>query len=123
MQKFSVKPYRRKDGFVMLYVNNNENRVSLGIAEDVKTSKITAGQKKILAEFERAIANTATIATNFKSNSQTSILNSGYLKFFAVDDGRIDDLHVECDGGYLLTSDGRLLRLSDVVDTMNGGVQ
>ena len=119
MKTFTVKPYRRRDGFVMLFVNNNLNKVSLGISEDVKTSKLTNGQKKLYASFERAVFKTAEIVKNFKSDSQTSVLDSGRLKFFCVDDGRIDDLSLESDGGYILASGGRLLNLADIEAKMN----
>lgn len=119
MQKFTIRAYKRKDDFVMLYLNDNEKKVSLGIAEDVKTSKMTAAQKKLYATLERAIFNANVIATNFKSNSQTSILDSGRIKFFAVDNGKIDDLSLESDGGYILTPDGRLLSLTEIEFQMN----
>ena len=104
---------------MMLFVNNNANRVSLGISEDVKTSKLTNGQKKLYASFERAVFKTPEIVKGFKSDSHTSVLDSGCLKFFAVDDGRIDDLSLESDGGYILTNDGRLLSLADIEAQLN----
>lgn len=119
MQKFTIRAYKRKDGFVMLYLNENEKKVSLGIAEDVKTSKMTAAQKKLFATFERAIFHANAIATNFKSDSQTSILDSGRMKFFAVDNGKIDDLSLESDGGYILTPAGKLTSLSEIEFQMN----
>lgn len=116
---FTIKPYRRRDGFVMLFVNNNANKVSLGISENVKTSKLTNAQKKLYASFERAVFKTAEIVKNFKSDSQTSVLDCGRFKFFAVDDGRIDDLKLKSDGGHVLTPDGRLLSLSEIESQMN----
>lgn len=123
MAKFSVKAYQRRDGFVMIYVNNNENRVSVGISEDVKTSKLTAGQRKLLTEFERAIIKAEAVKEDFSSNSQTSVLNSGYLKLFITDNGMVDDVCVAMDGAYVATPDGRLLSLFEVENTMNGGAQ
>lgn len=119
MKTFTIKAYRRKDDFVMLYVNNNANKVSLGISEDVKTSKISAEQKKLYAKLERAIFEAAPIVSNFKSDSQTSVLDSGRMKFFAVDNCKIDDLSLESDGGYILTPDGRLLSLTEIESRMN----
>jgi hypothetical protein len=42
-----AKPYRRKDGTLMFYINNDRN-VSLGIADRLYSTKMSKGQKKLL---------------------------------------------------------------------------
>ena len=50
MNKIKVNPYRKKNGDVMLYINDHERRVSFGIIDRVYTTKMTQGQKKSLAK-------------------------------------------------------------------------
>ncbi len=50
MEKIVVKPYRKRNGDVMLYINDYERRVSFGIIDRVYTTKMTQGQKKSLAK-------------------------------------------------------------------------
>ena len=44
----TIKAYKRKNGLPMIYINDNQTKVSLGISERVFTTKLTKGQKKLL---------------------------------------------------------------------------
>ena len=58
------KPYRRRDGEIMIYVNN-DRKVSIGISADRgwQSSKASAGQKKLWDAFCAATRDGEAIAT------------------------------------------------------------
>jgi hypothetical protein len=60
----TINPYKKKNGEFMIYLNDHERKVSLGIGERVYTTKLTKGQKNLLNRYDEALHNYEIIQTD-----------------------------------------------------------
>lgn len=123
-----LRPYRRKDGFVMVYANNDRG-VSVGIAENglpgyyakTRFGSTSQGQRNLMdelkAHFARleeeggVIAGTPDFATHTEDKSRLGSFGDMYL----TDVADVGGVKVGSDGAYLFR-EGKLYVLSKQVD-------
>lgn len=76
-----VSPYKKKNGDVMLYVNDYSKKVSVGISDRVYSTKLTKAQKNVLGEFFEKLNDSAPIIKDFHEveshSEQKFVLDSG----------------------------------------------
>lgn len=100
-----INPYlRKKDGGLMFYINNTQNRVSLGVGEKLLTSKLTKGQKKLWSEFLAKLKTTRPELENFQeleTHGEAWNRLDFDFKIFWTDICNIAGNRVEMDGAYL----------------------
>lgn len=105
-----IKPYRKRDGEVMFFINN-ERRVSVGISKGkgYQSSKATEGEKKLWAEFcempsvLEPIADGADMA---KHDGEYITLFNG-ITIALTDTAEVGGVSVKSDGVYLV-KEGRI---------------
>ncbi len=105
MNKIKVNPYRKKNGDVMLYINDYERRVSFGIIDRVYTTKMTQGQKNLWQRFNEKIQSVEPTIVDFKEK-ETHTEGKYNLDFgitlYITDTANIAEHNVEMDGLYPL---------------------
>ena len=106
---YTINPYKRKNGVPMIYINafNNQNggKVSLGISENVYSSKLTKGQKNILAKLGEIVNEYEKVEINdifsVENHSETKVNLAFDIVFLATDKGQVGNLTTGEDGGYI----------------------
>lgn len=110
----NVKVYRKKDNSIMIYVNGS-NGVSVGIGENVFTSKLTNGQNNALKEFFNKLNEIKGI--DFKGSYEAHKEDKNKLDFdillFITDIANVGGQTVESDGAYIVYKN-KLLNLAEV---------
>ncbi len=105
MEKIVVKPYRKRNGDVMLYINDYERRVSFGISDRVFTSKMTKGQKNLWCRFIDKLDNVEPVIRDFvekeEHKEEKSALDFG-ITLYITDTANVAGHNVEMDGLYFL---------------------
>lgn len=100
------KPYQRRDGFVMLYANNDRG-VSVGISEKGLPSfygkNVTAGQQNLLKNLKAAIETLTTIdiKPDYESHDEVKSRLGDFGDLFITDSGKVCGQTVSSDGAYL----------------------
>lgn len=118
-----VNPYRKKDGNIVLYVNNYQNKVNVCIGQRVFTTKLTKGQDNLLSTFFKKLQEYCEKEKieNFESSlnhdEEQAVLDFD-LKFFITDKATICGVKVEKDGGYILF-ENKLINLEDFNHFLN----
>lgn len=107
-----AKVYRKRDGSIMLYINNDRG-VSLGISERVFTSKLSNGQEKLLYSWLEAIDNDEN-ARDFNGNFDAHTEDKAHLDFdinlYITDVATVCGQSVGSDGAYI-TRKGKIITL------------
>lgn len=102
--KIWLKPYKRKDGFTMIYVNG-ETKVSLGIAESIYITKLTQGQRNVLKAFWNSFKTAEPIIRDFKELKEhdeiKSVIADGSVTLYITDKAEVAGNSVGSDGAYL----------------------
>lgn len=105
MNNIKVNLYRKKNGDVMLYINDYERRVSFGISDRVFTSKMTKGQKNLWDRFIDKLDNVEPVIRDFvekeEHKEEKSALDFG-ITLYITDTANVAGHNVEMDGGYFL---------------------
>lgn len=109
--KISINPYRRRDGSLMVYLNNDRG-VSLGLSAEhgYQSSKASAGQAKLWQAFCAATRETADIAigANMDSHAEWSMTLFNGVSFAITDVASVGGVPVGADGLYVVR-DGRVM--------------
>ena len=100
-----IKPYRKKNGELMFYINNNRG-VSLGISRDrgYQSSKATQGQKKLWTAFCDATREATPIATGavMKKHNEESLTMFNDVSFAVTDIAQIGGISTGSDGLFVV---------------------
>lgn len=116
--KITVKPYRRRDGVVMFYLNN-DRKVSVGISPEhgFQSSKATAGEQKLWEAFCLATAEAKPIATgaDMDAHDEFKMTMWNGITFAITDIATVGGVSVGADGLYVVR-DGRVMRPSFEVE-------
>lgn len=107
-----AKPYRKKDGGVMLYINGS-NKVSLGISGKLYTSKLTQGQSKLLNQWLRFIRDddeAVDFTGDFENHQESKAHLALDIDLYITDTCNVGGQDVSSDGAYIVR-DGKLIEL------------
>lgn len=103
--KISIRPYMRRDGSPMVYINN-DRKVSIGLSEErgYQSTKATEGQKKLWDAFWSSFSQLTPIADGAKAEMHTEWkLEISRDTFFAITDtATVGGVNVESDGLYVV---------------------
>lgn len=103
----TIKPYKRKNGLPMIYINDIQTKVSLGISERVFTTKLTKGQKKLLENLESVINQYDIVQKNvdsekiYQEHKEDKIKLDFNIYFFSTDIAKIGTIKTNEDGFYI----------------------
>lgn len=106
------KPYRRKDGSMMFYINN-DRKVSLGFGENILSTKLSDGQKKLLTAFYKKFNEVSYPFTKTTSHAEDSNILFNDTELYITDVAKVCGSHVSSDGCYLYRN-GRIANISDI---------
>lgn len=99
----SIKPYKKKNGEFMLFINGSNN-VSVGISDRVYTSKFTKGQKNVWSAFFKALEEVEPVIKDFKELSEhegiSQKLDNG-IKMYITDNANVAGNRTGVDGLFL----------------------
>lgn len=99
-----VSPYKKKNGDVMLYVNDYSKKVSVGISDRVYSTKLTKAQKNVLGEFFEKLNDSAPIIKDFhevESHSEQKFVLDLGITIYITDRANVAGNAVGADGLYL----------------------
>lgn len=117
--KLTFKPYRRRDGSWMIYLNN-DRKVSVGISSERgfgPTTKHTAGQKKLIDAAKVAFEAHAEPFTGDIAAHDEPQVACGPYTLLITDVGTIGGQQVGEDGAYIVR-DGKFLRAGRWVEVV-----
>lgn len=107
-----VKPYRKINGELMFYLNNDRG-VSLGISEDrgYQSSKASQGQKKLWSAFCQATREAAPIATgaDMQKHNEEFLTMFNDVSFAVTDIAQIGGVSTGSDGLFVVR-DGNVFK-------------
>lgn len=113
-----VKPYQRRDGSVMVYINN-DRKVSLGISPETgyQSSKATAGQQKLWQAFCTAAREADSIASGADMNQhgEWSMTMFNGISFAMTDIATVGGVSTGSDGMFVVV-DGAVKNARFTVD-------
>lgn len=119
--KTRIAPYKRKsDGSWMLYVNNYERNVSLGIAERVYTSKLTKGQSNLLNSFLKSIENAEPLCDfkPIKEHKEPKASLDFGIEIYITDIAEVCGINTGEDGLFL-SYNGKLYNSTSINQSLN----
>lgn len=100
----TLKPYVKKNGDLMFYINDYAKRVSVGFGDTILKTKLTAGQKKLLDKFFEKMHHLEPIIKDFTEKEAhkepCKKLDFG-VKMYITDIGRVAGNQVQADGMYI----------------------
>ena len=109
--KIWIKPYLRRDGSVMFFLNN-DRKVSLGLTPEngYESSKASAGQKKLWETFCRATRESAALAegADMTGHSEFKMTLFNGITFAMTDIATIGGVSVGSDGLFIVR-EGRVM--------------
>jgi hypothetical protein len=119
--KISLKPYTRRDGSVMFYLNNDRG-VSLGLSaeREYQSSKASAGQAKLWSAFCRAVRLDATMRDRpavAAAHAEPKLTLFTGTTICATDTATVGGVSVGADGSYAIREDGAILAFPVEVET------
>lgn len=109
--KVCFRPYRRRDGSLMIYINN-DRKVSIGISPESGLpafSKRTNGQNRLLNAAREALAQHGLEFTGDVNTAHAISAQCGPYLFIGTDVAQIGGQDVGSDGGYIVR-EGRYLQ-------------
>lgn len=110
--KITVKPYRRRDGSIMFYLNNNR-KVSVAITPEngFQSSKATQGELKLWNAFCAATRDSPCVAENadIEKHNEFKFTMFNGISFAITDVGMIANVNTGADGLFVVR-DGRIMR-------------
>ena len=110
--KITVNPYRRRDGSIMFFINN-DRKVSVGISPEkgYQSSKATAGEQKLWNAFCAATRDAEAIGTgaDMDKHDEYKFTMFNGITFAMTDVATIGGVNVGSDGLYVVR-DGRVMR-------------
>lgn len=104
----TINPYKKKNDEFMIYLNDHQRKVSLGIGERVHTSKLTKGQKNLLNRYHEALQNYEEIQTDistekiYDDHTEYKINLAFDTKLLITDIATIGTLKTGMDGAYII---------------------
>lgn len=112
--KITLKPYTRRDGSVMFYLNNDRG-VSVGLSQErgFQSSKATGGEQKLWTAFCQAVALNATMRDKPASpalHTEPKIALFTDVTICCTDIAEVGGVSVGEDGGYAIRKDGAILK-------------
>lgn len=117
--KINVNPYRRRDGSIMIYLNNDRG-VSLGISPEkgYQSSKATNGQKNLWSAFCAAARSAAPIATgaDIASHDEWKLTMYNGISFAITDVATVGGANTGCDGLFVVVDGKVVSRFLKAVD-------
>lgn len=104
--KIWVKPYIKRNGEMMVYLNN-DRKVSLGICGDYKSSKATVGQKNLWEAFCNAVVTSEPIAigADMSAHNEWKMTLFNEISFAITDIGSIGGVSTGSDGFFIVWKD------------------
>ncbi len=109
--RIGFKPYRRRDGSWMLYLNNDRG-VSVGISPEKGFglfTKLTGGQRKLIDAASGVFASSAAPFTGDLAAHGETVAECGPYTLAITDVASVGGMPVGEDGGYIIR-DGAILR-------------
>ncbi len=103
MKNCKIKPYKKKDGTIMFYINDYETKVSIGFGERIYTSKFTKGQGKLWGRFWDKLETIEPIIKNFKELAPHKELSNTLdrdVKLYVTNIAEVAGHSVGADGAY-----------------------
>lgn len=114
----SVKSYRRRDGSIMIYLNNDRG-VSLGLSPEkgYQFSKATAGEQKLWHAFCQATREAKAVATgaDMAAHDEWKMTLFNGITFAITDVATVGGARVGSDGLYIVRED-RVMPASPIND-------
>jgi hypothetical protein len=104
----TINPYKKKNGEFIIYLNDHERKVSLGIGERVYTTKLTKGQKNLLNRYDEALQNYEKIQTDiptekiYDEHTEYKINLEFDTKLLITDIATVGTLKTDTDGAYII---------------------
>lgn len=107
-----IKPFMRRDGSMMFYINN-DRKVSIGISAErgYQSSKASAGEKKLWEAFCHATREGEAVATgaDMSRHDEIKVEMFNGVSFAVTDIATVGGVNVGEDGLYVVR-DGRVMR-------------
>ncbi len=104
----TIKPYKKKNGEFMIYLNDHERKVSLGIGDRVYTTKLTKGQKNLLNRYHEALENYEQIKTDislekiYDDHMEYKINLAFDTQLLITDTATVGTIKTGADGAYII---------------------
>lgn len=109
--KITINPYRRRDGSIMIYLNN-DRKVSVGISPEkgYQSSKASAGEQKLWKAFCAAARAAEPIATgaDMAAHDEWKMTMFNGISFAITDVATVGGINTGSDGLFVVV-DGKVL--------------
>lgn len=109
--KITINPYRRRDGSIMIFINN-DRKVSIGISPEKgwQSSKATAGETKLWEAFNRATREAEALATgaDISAHDEWKLEMFNGVTFAMTDVAAVGGVSTGSDGLFVVR-DGRVM--------------
>jgi uncharacterized protein (DUF983 family) len=103
-----IKPYLRRDGTTMFYINN-DRKVSIGISAErgFQSSKASAGETKLWNAFCAAARAAEPIATgaDMSKHDEPSVMMFNNIGFAVTDVAMVGGVSTNADGVFVIVGD------------------
>ncbi len=99
-----LKPYVKKNGDLMFYINDYAKNVSIGFGDKIVKSRFTNGQKKLFDKFFEKLYHLEPIIKDFteKEEHKEACKRLDYaVKIYITDTGCVAGNQVDQDGMYI----------------------